>query len=172
MATLVISYSRVDRPLVRMLVRLLRAGLREVDRAVFWDDDIAAGERWRETFQHEVEKTGQLFVMWCTHSAASRQVTSEYTFALEHLVRIVPVLLDDTPLAEALAPFNAVDLRRLRHFDAPLNDAPVVPRRDRPRSGLPDSPYSAAELEVLETRARLLRIDELFRPHLSRVHPD
>src|SRR5262245_23963333 len=111
MATIVISYSREDRNLVKILVQLLRAGLREIDEAVFWDDDIAPGDRWRNAFRAKVETAGQLFVIWCGHSARSREVTREYGFALQRNIRTVPILLDSTPLATRLAPLNGIDPR-------------------------------------------------------------
>jgi TIR domain-containing protein len=40
-------------------------------------------------------------------------VQLEYLYALEHGKRVVPVLLDDTPLPSRLAVFHGVDLRRV-----------------------------------------------------------
>jgi hypothetical protein len=45
-AILVISYSSDDLLQVRALVKLLRAGLVGIDRAVFWDDGFEPGEPW------------------------------------------------------------------------------------------------------------------------------
>jgi hypothetical protein len=111
MAVLVISYARVDQDQVRAVVALLRAGLKGLDRTVFWDADFEPGEPWFTQMSASVDAAAQLFVFWCVHSATSRQVEREVTYALSRAKTVVPVLLDDTPLNERLAPLHGIDLR-------------------------------------------------------------
>lgn len=111
MAVLVISYSRVDQKQVRALVTLLKGGLRGVDQAVYWDDQFEPGEPWFEQLKTHIDASPQLFVFWCAHSSASQEVKREFAYALERKKRVVPVLLDETPLAPELAPIAGIDLR-------------------------------------------------------------
>jgi hypothetical protein len=116
MAVLVISYSRVDQPQVRALVSLLTASLHDVEKAVFWDEQFEPGEPWFEQLKSHIDAAPQLFVFWCDHANTSEQVRREFTYALERNKRVVPVLLDDTPLAAELAPIHGIDLRgAIRH---------------------------------------------------------
>jgi hypothetical protein len=116
MAVLVISYSRADQAQVRALVALLKGGLRNVEKAIYWDDQFEPGEPWFEQLKTHIDASPQLFVFWCDHSRASEQVRREFTYALERQKRVVPVLLDDTPLAPELAPIHGIDLRgAVRH---------------------------------------------------------
>lgn len=111
MANIVISYSREDQPLVRGLVKLLRAGLQGIDKAVFWDDDFEYGDPWFAQFEQSVREATALFVVWCSHSAVSKAVARELHIALEHKKRLVPVLLDRTTMPDAIAALHGVDLR-------------------------------------------------------------
>jgi hypothetical protein len=119
MAMLVISYSRVDQAQVRALVSLLRGGLRTVEKAVYWDDQFEPGDPWFEQLKTHIDAAPQLFVFWCDHSSASEQVRREFTYAISRHKRVVPVLLDDTPLAAELKQIHGIDLRgAVRHGDA------------------------------------------------------
>ena len=120
MATLVISYARADQPLVRGVVKLLRAAMSEIDDAVYWDEDFEPGAAWFDQIKHSIDEAPQLFVFWCAHSAASSQVLDELMYALNAGKVVVPVLLDDTSLSASLAPIHGVDLRTaVRHVATP-----------------------------------------------------
>jgi hypothetical protein len=112
MAVLVISYSRADQPQVRAVVTLLRTALRDIEKAVFWDGDFEPGDPWFEQIKGHIETAPQLFVFWCAHSAESPQVRREFTYALDRRKRVVPVLLDNTPLTDELAAIHGIDLRQ------------------------------------------------------------
>jgi len=134
MSVLVISYSRDDQPQVRALVALLKAGLRDVEKAVFWDEEFEPGEPWFDQLKAHIDASPQLFVFWCHHSNASDQVRREFSYALARDKQVVPVLLDDTPLADELAPIHGIDLRgAIRHSGRPrtkaFSDAPRTPMR-------------------------------------------
>ncbi len=111
MAVLVISYSRADRDRVRAVVTLLRAALRDVEKAVFWDEDFDPGDPWFTQICQHIDSAPQLFVFWCRHSASSDQVRREFRYALGQGKRVVPVLMDNTALAAELAPIHGIDLR-------------------------------------------------------------
>ncbi len=121
MATLVISYSRADQTQVRAVVSLLQGALRDIEKAVFWDGQLEPGDPWFEQLKAHIDATPQLFVFWCDHSCRSDQVRREFLYALGKNKRVVPVLLDDTPLAAELAPIHGIDLRgAIQHDRAPL----------------------------------------------------
>ena len=121
MATLVISYSRADQTQVRAVVSLLQGALRDIEKAVFWDGQLEPGDPWFEQLKAHIDATPQLFVFWCDHSCRSDQVRREFLYALGQNKRVVPVLLDDTPLAAELAPIHGIDLRgAIQHDRAPL----------------------------------------------------
>ena len=120
MATLVISYARADQPLVRGVVKLLRAAMSEIDDAVYWDEDFEPGAAWFDQIKRSIDDAPQLFVFWCAHSAVSSQVLEELMYAINAGKVVVPVLLDDTSLSASLAPIHGVDLRTaVRHVATP-----------------------------------------------------
>lgn len=111
MAVLVISYSRADQPQVRAVVSLLRTALRQIERAVFWDGDFEPGDPWFEQITAAIDEAPQLFVFWCAHANTSQQVRREFEYALARGKRVVPVLLDNTPLPAELSIIHGIDLR-------------------------------------------------------------
>src|SRR5262249_35725057 len=138
MATLVISYSRVDRPQVRSIVSLLRTAFAGIERAVFWDEDFEPGDPWFEQIKLQIDAAPQLFVFWCSHSASSAQVRREFAYAFAQQKRVVPVLLDDTVLASDLASIHGVDLRgAILHPLDEIEDStarpPALPMKTRSR---------------------------------------
>jgi len=116
MAKLVISYSRADQAVVRDVVALLSGALNDIDDGVFWDADLVPGEDWFPQLAQHIDAAPQLFVFCCDHSAASAQVKREYEYALGAKKRVVPVLLDGTPLVPPLTTIQGIDARRaIRH---------------------------------------------------------
>ena len=116
MGALVISYSRSDKPQVGAVVSLLTSALRDVDNAVYWDGKVAAGDPWFEQLMKHIDRAPQLFVFWCQHAQHSKEVEREFKYALGKSKRVVPVLLDDTPLPHELSEIHGIDLRgAIRH---------------------------------------------------------
>jgi hypothetical protein len=112
MARLVISYSREDKPQVEELVVLLRSALRGLGDPVFWDGKLDPGDPWFQVFRGHIDRSKQLYVFWCQHASTSSNVRREYRYAFKKKKRVVPVILDDTPLARTLSPIHGIDLRR------------------------------------------------------------
>jgi len=112
MALLVISYSRKDQRIIRAVVKLLRSAMQEtIEKAVYWDDDFEPGEEWFNQIKQYIEDAPQLFVFWCGHSYVSTQVRREFRYALKRKKRVVPILLDNTPLTNLLKNIHGIDLR-------------------------------------------------------------
>jgi TIR domain len=81
---------------------------------VFQDiDSIEPGSGWKDRIDDAIRGSERMLVFWCAHAAKSDQVQREYELALRLAKGVVPVLLDNTPLAQALAPISGVDLREL-----------------------------------------------------------
>jgi hypothetical protein len=115
MAALVVSYARVDRAQIREIVDLLTAS-HAAEKAVFWDGHLVAGDNWFNQLKRHINKAGRLFVFWCLHSGRSRQVRREYLYAIKRKKRVIPVLLDNTPLSRELSPIHGIDMRAsIRH---------------------------------------------------------
>lgn len=106
-----ISYSHQDGEAVRRDADLLRAG----GVLVFIDvRDIAYGERWRDVLRESLLRCERVLVFWSAAARVSEWVDREWRFALELGKKIVPTLLDPTPLPTELAAFQVV-----RRFEAP-----------------------------------------------------
>src|SRR5512134_2699521 len=94
-----VSYSHTDRALVVPIVQVLRAA----NDWVFFDvDSIRGGDRWREAIRESLRDADLVVVFWCHHSRASSEVADEYRHALTLRKRLMPVRLDQTPLAPEL----------------------------------------------------------------------
>ena len=144
MAVLVISYSRADQAQVRAVVALLRAAMRDLEQAVYWDGDFDPGDPWFDQLKGYIDNAPQLFVFWCEHSARSAQVRREFAYALEKKKRVIPVLLDGTPLTDELAPIHGIDLRGAVTHVADLREAPVPSDSFPPAAAKRSAPRAAA----------------------------
>ena len=67
MRRIFVSYAREDAPLVRQLV----ARLREHGLRVVWDDDLRAGQEYRQALHAELERAKQVIVVWSRFSVVS-----------------------------------------------------------------------------------------------------
>lgn len=86
--------------------------LRDIARAydvVLMDGDIEPGEPWRATVADWISRARVILILWSANAAKSAEVAPEWRMALATRARIVPVLLDRTPLPAELASLQAVD---------------------------------------------------------------
>lgn len=103
-----LSYSRLDRGVVTPLATLLRG----TGAAIFRDEDsITPGEKWQQAVVEAIQSCESILVFWSAAAVDSKAVEEEYTLAITLGKRVVPVLLDDTPLLGALRQYQWVDLR-------------------------------------------------------------
>jgi hypothetical protein len=100
-----ISYSSTDRPIVSAAARLLRAGGATVFQDVI---DIEFGTRWKDSLFEALARCERVMVFWSAAAAKSEWVEREWRSALEAKKRIVPMILDDTPLPTPLSEFHGV----------------------------------------------------------------
>jgi TIR domain len=144
-----ISYSHEDAELVGALFDLLRSmGSVFLDKAT-----LVPGDRWRTRIDDAISSCAVFLLFWCQHSSVSNAVQKEYHLAVSAQKRVVPVLLDITPLPEELREFQWVDLRRALyvHFGAhrPHHEFASILRV---------APESFPELDLRELDRQLLRM--------------
>jgi hypothetical protein len=146
-----ISYSHADREVVSVAARLLQAGGARVFQDV---RDIAFGAPWKEALQEAIAKCERVLVFWSAAAASSEWVEREWRLALALGKRVVPMLLDATPLPEPLGALQGLpDLMRILQQAAPaLPAAPEPARPPAPTAG----PAKAARRTWLWIVAALL----------------
>jgi len=80
---------------------------------VFFDSDsIIPGEKWRDALQNAISTSDQMIIIWCCHSAKSKEVAAEIEFGLGLNKPIIPVLCCDFPVEEKLRKFQWIDVRK------------------------------------------------------------
>jgi TonB family protein len=137
-----ISYSSIDRFRVNGLGLLLEA----MGHRVFHDHrTIKPGMRWEAALQEGLEDADVLMVFWTRHASRSDWVRKEYEyFAGSHPDRsLVPVLGDETPLAELL--------KTRQHADfAPVVNEVLAMKRKMKRQGLGSKAIEQAVVKRLD----------------------
>lgn len=100
-----ISYKREERRRVEQLA--LR--LSELQLAVWYDMELAAGERWSEAIERTANSAACVVACWTREAAASEWVLREIDIGLKRNV-LVLARMDDHPLPPALASLHCADL--------------------------------------------------------------
>jgi hypothetical protein len=108
--TVFLSYARPDRGIVAPIANLIRGTAATVFRD---EESILPGQKWELAIADAIHSCGTLLVFWSTAAARSKSVEREYRLAIGLEKRVVPVLLDDTPLVRVLAQYQWVDLRAI-----------------------------------------------------------
>ncbi|HMT91929.1 toll/interleukin-1 receptor domain-containing protein [uncultured Thiothrix sp.] len=103
--TVFVSYSRKDSTQVAKAVELLEAGGADVFRDL---DDIQYGDRWEDVIRTKLAEAERVLVFWSTNAQLSEWVEREWTVAISMQKRVVPILLDQTPLPQELGQFHAL----------------------------------------------------------------
>ncbi len=116
-----VSYSHKDSDVVIPAIDLQQ----DLMYASFLDfRNTPAGSPWMETHAKAIRNATTFMLAWSRNAAASEHVTREWRLALEARVKILPVLMDDTPLPDELGQIHALtgfrplirDLRSCRRF--------------------------------------------------------
>lgn len=100
-----VSYSRKDSSQVEKAVELLEAGGADIFRDI---DDIQFGDRWEDVIRAKLAEAERVLVFWSQHAQVSEWVQREWSIALSMHKRVVPILLDQTPLPTELGQFHAL----------------------------------------------------------------
>ncbi len=101
-----VLYSRLDTPQALRALALARV----YDRAGI-DLAVQPGAQWRPTIAAAICRSRAVLVLWSAHAAASAELAQELATARQCRARLVPLLLDNTPLPAGLAELQAVDWR-------------------------------------------------------------
>jgi hypothetical protein len=131
------SYSRQDEAIVAPLVELIRISGTNVFRD---EDNLKPGDRWVIEIASAIKRCQVVLVFWCIHSSASKAVASEYRRGVNLGKRIVPILLDNTAMAEEIGQYQGIDLRSFG------------PHVQHPRLGFADRPMTQQERELATSR--------------------
>lgn len=117
MAQIFISYKHDDGDFAELLKQKIeRAGY-----TVWLDDNIQAGEEWREMIDLAIRDAVAVVVIMTPEARASEYVTYEWAYALGLGLPVIPVMLKDTaPLHPRLDVLQYLDFthRRNRPWDA------------------------------------------------------
>ena len=110
MASVFLSYSREDLPLIEQLAARLRASSPEVS---LWRDQekIYGGQKWPKVLGEAIADQDVFLLAWSKHAASSHFVELEWNTAVALKKTIIPCLLDETPLAPSLRAFHGYPLQ-------------------------------------------------------------
>ncbi|WFR96291.1 pentapeptide repeat-containing protein [Rhizobium tumorigenes] len=101
-----LSYSSLD----RQIVSHIRSILSIADITTWWDQDIAAGSRWREQIDDHLSEAAAVVTFWTSNSVASSAVKEEATRA-QTLGKFIHVRLDGTPIPYGFSETQYADLQ-------------------------------------------------------------
>lgn len=112
MAQIFISFKHDDGDFAELLKgKIERAGF-----TAWLDDNIQAGEEWREMIDLAIRDSAALVVIMTPEARASEYVTYEWAYALGTGVPVVPVLRKDTtPLHPRLEVLQYLDFSSSKH---------------------------------------------------------
>lgn len=105
-AQAVIIYSRFDAAAAQRV-----RSVATLYEPVMMDRDMPAGATWRSTMAAALCSARVVLLVWSARAAASPEVGAEWRIAAACGRRIVPVLLDDTPLPPEASTVNGIDWR-------------------------------------------------------------
>jgi len=108
-----LSHNKADKDIARTLAALLVA-----DGVDVWFDEwsIAAGDSIVEEINEGLRHCTHFVILWSTNASGSNWVRRELASTLSKAIsskspRVVPVVLDDTPLPELLADIKYISLK-------------------------------------------------------------
>jgi hypothetical protein len=118
MADIFISYAREDRAEVERLAgQLEAAGL-----SCWWDRHLAAGARYLETTEAELNSAKAVLVVWSKHSVGSHWVADEAGVGRDS-GRLAPISIDGSVAPLGFRQFQVIDFSAWREGDAsPVHD--------------------------------------------------
>lgn len=103
-ALTVILYARADTAGMQRARALAR-----LYGPVWIDRDLHPGQAWRREIARRMCRADQVLVVWSQYAAGSAELATEWRGALACGRRVVPLLLDATPLPAELAARQAVE---------------------------------------------------------------
>ena len=115
------------------------------------DDNLPAGEDWREMIDRAIREALALIVVLSPESVASEYVTYEWAFALGAGVPVVPVLLKQTPLHPRLNELQFLDFtnRRARPWAQLIERLEALGSKRGGRKRAPKAPRPGPDWDAL-----------------------
>lgn len=108
MAKVFISYSRQDLNFVQEFAQALMSN--GID--VWWDlSSLQGGDNWTNEIPQAIENCDLCIVVLSPNAVQSEWVQKEYTYALNHKKRIIPILHQACKIPFALVTINAIDVQ-------------------------------------------------------------
>jgi hypothetical protein len=112
MAKVFISYSRKDLNFVQGFAQTLMSN--SVD--VWWDlSSMQGGDDWTDAIPQAIESCDMVIVVLSPNSIQSDWVQKEYTYALNHKKRIIPILYQACEIPFALVNINYIDIQGTKY---------------------------------------------------------
>ena len=105
MAKIFVSYSREDKSLTEVIVRLLE----DLGHLIWWDEHLPLGVTFSEEIEKQIDQADQVAVFWSKSAVKSDWVRAEAT-AARRAKKIVPARLDQAKLPLEFSALNTADL--------------------------------------------------------------
>jgi TIR domain/Caspase domain/SIR2-like domain len=96
MADIFLSYAREDREIAERMVEVLRTAFGE--ERVFWDDDLRAGDPWRQALETRLEQARCAIVLWSSTSVTKEFVSEEASRAKDRGILVHALLAEGVRL--------------------------------------------------------------------------
>jgi hypothetical protein len=104
-----VSYSSKDRALVEPLQAIIALSAGKV----FYDHySLVPGENWRLSIARSIKDCDLFLLFWSENASESEEVKKEFTAAFEANKKVVPILIDETPLMGRLTNLHGIWLGR------------------------------------------------------------
>lgn len=127
-----ISYKHEIAPEKRLFVDRLKYRIKGSGLEVWMDNDIPAGEEWRDQIKRALQNAFAVVVVMSPEAKTSEYVTHEWSFALGMGIKVVPIIQETTPLPSPLEHLQFLDftgkrppwrtlIERLQHIKDEVN---------------------------------------------------
>ncbi len=115
-----ISYSRIDNSYADWVYDFLS----NEGQKVFLDrESLSPGANWLAITEKNIISSEVVILLWSIHSASSTMVMHEVTMTLMNKRKIIPCIIDDTPLSPLIKNIQAIKFSKTDKFEASLKHA-------------------------------------------------
>jgi hypothetical protein len=122
-------------------------------------DSIEPGERWQEQLETAIARADKVCVFWCLHSRASRWVKREWRRAHRQKKKLIPLLLDSTPLPPELSKYQYIDFRFVEGGLHPTKDGYYSPSAPPPPGWSIEHEYNSFANDVVKELIHIIEAD-------------
>lgn len=148
MSHVFISYSRKD----AAFAETLRERVREAGFEIWMDSILPAGSDWRQEIDQSIRQAFALLVVVSPDSRTSEYVTYEWAFALGIGIKVIPLLLEPTPMHPRLESVQHIDFTSLDQHEVAWQRLIEGLHHIRKETGKDTGPFKGAvKAEMLGT---------------------